>query len=172
MKTSVLPAQTITRRVQPCFALNARMSAMSCSARSFLFLPFLTFGPAQPLDVALIEHRRHRLHRFHLAAHLVEQRRLEHSGGAGRRVGVFLEDVPAAEDDVVQPGEIDELVDLRRTVVGALAEADGAHLRERADRLGEALADGEDAGDGGGADGAEADQEDAEFAGGRRDLYR
>ena len=49
MKTSVLPAHTITRRVQPCFSLKARMSAMSCSARSFLFLPFLTLGPLSRL---------------------------------------------------------------------------------------------------------------------------
>ena len=31
-----------------------------------LFLPFLTFGPLEPLDVALIEDRRHRLDRFEL----------------------------------------------------------------------------------------------------------
>ena len=46
--------------------------------------------------------------------------------------------------------------------VGALAEADGAHLGQRADGLGEVLPNGEDAGDEGGADGAQADQQDAE----------
>ena len=49
MKTSVLPDQTITSRSQPCFSLKARMSAISCSARSRLFLPFLTFGPSSRL---------------------------------------------------------------------------------------------------------------------------
>ena len=49
MKTSVLPVQIITRRSQPCLVLNARMSATTCSARSRLFLPFLTFGPSSRL---------------------------------------------------------------------------------------------------------------------------
>ena len=47
MKTSVLPTHSITSRSQPCFSLKARMSVMSCSARSFLFLPFLTLGPSR-----------------------------------------------------------------------------------------------------------------------------
>ena len=46
MNTSVLPTHSITSRSQPFFVLNARMSAMSCSARSRLFLPFLTLGPS------------------------------------------------------------------------------------------------------------------------------
>ncbi len=45
MNTSVLPVHTITRRSQLFLALKFRMSAMSCSARSRLFLPFFTFGP-------------------------------------------------------------------------------------------------------------------------------
>ena len=53
---------------------------------------------------------------------------------------------------------------------GPLAEADGAHLRQRADRLRQSLADGHHAGDGRGADGAEADQQHAEFAACRGDL--
>ena len=48
-------------------------------------------------------------------------------------------------------GERHELVDLRRARLGALAETDRAHLGQRADRLREALADGEHAGDGRGA---------------------
>ena len=49
MKTSVLPHQTITSRSSLLSALNVRMSAMTCSARSLLFLPFLTFGPSSRL---------------------------------------------------------------------------------------------------------------------------
>ena len=67
-------------------------------------------------------------------------------------------------------GERNEFVDLRRAVVGPLAEADRAHLRERSNRLGEAFADGDDAGDRGGADGAEADEQDAQLALGRCDF--
>ena len=48
-KISVLPHQTITSRSRLLSALNFRMSAMTCSARSFLFLPFLTFGPSSRL---------------------------------------------------------------------------------------------------------------------------
>ena len=71
-----------------------------------------------------------------------------------------------------RPASADEVLDLRRAVLGALAEPDRAHLRERADRLRQALADREDAGNGGGGDGAQADEQDAEFAGGGRDFYR
>ena len=53
---------------------------------------------------------------------------------------------------------------LRRPSVGALAEANRAHLGQRADGLRQALADGENAGDEGRADGAEADEQNAEFA--------
>ncbi len=89
--------------------------------------------------------------------------------GRGRRrsggvVDVAGEDVPAGEDDVVEVGEGDEVFDEGGAVVGALAEADGAHLGDGADGLGEAAADGFDAGDEGGGDGAHADGHDAKFA--------
>ena len=45
-KISVLPHQTITIRSRLLSDLNFRMSATTCSARSFLFFPFLTFGPS------------------------------------------------------------------------------------------------------------------------------
>ena len=60
-------------------------------------------------------------------------------------------------------GQRDDVADFRRTALGPLAEADRAHLRERADWLREAFANGEDAGDGGGADRAESDEQNAEF---------
>ncbi len=129
-----------------------------------LVLALLDVGAVEPLDVALVEHGRHRLHGLELAAHLFELRVLEHAGHAGRGVAVFLEDVPAAEHDVVEAGERHELVDLRRAVFGALAETNRAHLRQRADRLGQTLADGHHAGDGGGAHRPEANQENAQFA--------
>ena len=115
-KISVLPHQTMTRRSRLLSALNLRMSAMTCSARSFLFLPFLTFGPVEPLDVALIEHRRPRPDLLELGPDLVEQRRLEHAGGVRRRVAVVLEDVPAAEHEIVERGQRHDLADLRRPV--------------------------------------------------------
>ena len=46
MKISVEAAHTITRRSQPFSALNRRMSRRSCSARSRLLAPVLTFEPS------------------------------------------------------------------------------------------------------------------------------
>ena len=47
---------------------------------------------------------------------------------------------------------------------GALAEPDGAHLGQRADRQRQTLANGEHAGDGRGRDGAKADEQHAKLA--------
>ena len=54
--------------------------------------------------------------------------------------------------------------------LGALAQADRAHLGQRANGLRQPLADGHDAGDGGGADGPETDEQDSEFALRRGDV--
>ena len=70
------------------------------------------------------------------------------------------------------PASGHDVADLRRPAFGALAEADRAHLRERADRFGEPFANGEDAGDGRGADGAETDEQHAELAARRSDVNR
>ena len=51
----------------------------------------------------------------------------------GRLVGVVGEDVPSAELELVELRERHEVGDLGRALVGALAEADRPHLRERAD---------------------------------------
>ena len=172
MKTSVLPPHTITRREQPCFSLNAADVGNQLVGQVLLVLALLDVGAAQALHVALVEHRRHGLDGLELGAHLFEQRAVEHARRAGRRVAVFLEDVPAAEHQVVEPRQGHEILDFGRLALGALAKANRAHLGERTDGLGEALADGDDAGDGGGADGTEADQEDAEFTLSRSDTRR
>ena len=44
-KISVEPHQIMIRRLARDFFLKLRMSSRSCSARSILFLPFLTLGP-------------------------------------------------------------------------------------------------------------------------------
>ena len=82
----------------------------------------------------MIEDGLQRLDGAEPALHFVEQIALQHAGVARGGVHVVLEDVPAGEDEVVQAGERKELFDLGRAAVGALAQADGAHLRERADR--------------------------------------
>ena len=75
-KTSVLPHHTITSRSQSFSFLNRRMSSINWSARSFFVLPLLDVRSVEPLDVAAIEHGRHRLDRFELRLDLFEQTRL------------------------------------------------------------------------------------------------
>ena len=101
---------------------------------------------------------RNGLHRFELVA-------VENLGGLGGVVEIAAEDVPAGEDEVVEWGERGEVFDQGSVGVGALAEADGAHLGEGADGLGETLADGFDTGDEGGGDGSHAGDHDSEFSG-------
>jgi hypothetical protein len=89
----------------------------------------------QPLDVLLVEHRRHRLDRLEEVADrlqvlvAVENPRLQRRG-----VRVVRERVPGAEDQVVERGQRHEVADEGRPPLGAPAEPNGAHLGERADR--------------------------------------
>ena len=133
-----------------------------------LVLALLDVRAVEPLDVALIEHGRPRLDLFELGTHLVEQRRLDHARGPRRGVAVVLENVPAAEHEIVEPRERHDFADFRRAAFGPLAETDRAHLRQRSDGFGESFANSEHAGDRRRADGAEADEQDAEPAAGER----
>ena len=135
-----------------------------------LVLALLDVRPVQPLHVALVEHGRHGLDGFQLPAHLIELRRLQYARGAGRGVAVRLEDVPPTEDDVVEARQRHELVDLRRPPLGPLPQPDRPHLGERSDRLGQVLPDGHHTGDGRGAHGAEADEQNAQLALRRGDV--
>src|SRR5271157_320320 len=53
MKVSVDAHQIMTSRSAPLDCLKSRMSSRSCSARSILFLPFLTLGPSSFLTQRL-----------------------------------------------------------------------------------------------------------------------
>src|SRR3989442_12765562 len=66
---------------------------------------------------------------------------LEHAGLARRLVRRVREDVPAAEDQVVQFLEAQEFPDQRRAPPGALTQANGGELGEGADWPRTALAD-------------------------------
>jgi hypothetical protein len=118
----------------------------------------------KPLDVILVEDRRHRLNFRELRLELHEQFFFEHARVQRGFVSVFGENVPRAEDDVVQVGERDEVFDERRAALGALAEADRPHLRQAADGLGQAFFDRLDSGDERGRNGSESDEQNAEFA--------
>ncbi len=125
----------------------------------------------EPGGVALLERG---VHRTDVAQHLGDLldvlAALEHAGAGGGDVGVVGEHVPRAPDDVVERGERHEVLDQRAALVGALAEADRAHLRQAADRLAHAPLDQLHAGDEGGGDGPEADGEHAEAAGSGSDV--
>jgi hypothetical protein len=89
---------------------------------------------------------------------------LEDARGLRGFVAIGVEDVPAAKHDVIQLGDRDDVLDFRRPVVRALAQADVAHLRQRPNGTRQPLTDGEDAGDKRGADGAKAHQQHPEFS--------
>ncbi len=157
--TSVLPHQSSTRRSSLCVVLETADVLAQLLGELALVLALLDVRSVEPLHVAPIEHRRHRRDCLELGADLIEQRLLQHAGGLRRFVRVVLEDVPAAEHDVVERGERHEVLDERRATFGALAEANGSHLRQRADRLGEAASHGQHPGDRGRADGAHPDEQ-------------
>ena len=95
-----------------------------------LVLALLHVGAVELLDVVLVEDRLARLDRRQERLHLLQQRTLQHAGLAGCGVHVVFEDVPAGEDQVVQLGQRHKVLDLGRAAIGALAEANGAHLRQ------------------------------------------
>src|SRR5665213_2580068 len=135
-----------------------------------LVLALLDVRARQPLHVVLIEHGRPRPDLLELGPHLVEQRLFDDAGRLRGAVAVFLKDVPAAEYKVVEASQRHDLIDLRRAAFRPLAKADRAHLGQRADGGGQSFTNGEHAGNGGGADGAEADKQDSEFAACRSDI--
>ena len=137
-----------------------------------LVLALLDVRAVEALDVPLIEHRRPGTNLFELRTDLLEQRRLDDAGGLRGGVAVVFENVPPAEHEIVERGERHDLVDFRGASFGPLAETDGAHLRQRADRFGDSLANGKHAGNRRGADGAEADQQHAQLPTCGSDFYR
>jgi hypothetical protein len=159
----VLPHQTITSRTDIGDDLLGEV---------LLVLALLDVGPVEALHVALVEHRRPRTDLLELGPHLIEQSGLEDPRRLRGRVAILFEDVPAAKHQIIEARERDDIADLRRSRVGPLAQTERAHLRERPDRFGDPLADGDDAGDGRGADGPEADEENTELAAGRSDFDR
>src|SRR3989454_1774522 len=90
----------------------------------------------QPLHIVAIEGGRQRRDALEEVGDRLEMVRLEHAGFAGGGVGVIRDRVPGREGQVLQVREREEFLDLRRAVIGALAEADRPHLGERADRQG------------------------------------
>jgi hypothetical protein len=129
--------------------------------------------PLEPLDVLAVERRRHRGDPAQEVAHRVEVLvAVEHAGLDRGGVGVVGYRVPGAEHEVVERGEGNEVADQWGPVLGALAEPDRPHLRERADRVSAPAPDVLDPGDERRRDRPEADAEDPEPPFRRRDLGR
>ena len=124
----------------------------------------------QALDVGLLEHRGHG---FDAGKEILALRQVilgQHAGLARGLEGVVGKQIPAGEDDVVELGEGDEILDERRPVLGAFAQPDGSHLGQRADGLRKSATDGIDTGHEGGGDRAHPGREDSESSAGRFDL--
>ena len=143
---------------------NCSMSSMSACALSIFVPPCLHVRAVEALDVLGVEDRLHRLDGRERFLDLLEQAASRAPGVGRGLVGGVLEDVPAAEHQVVQAGQRHEVLDLWAAAVGALAEADGGHLGEGADRLAEPAFDGLDARDEGGGDSADTGDQHAQLA--------
>src|SRR5580700_7781331 len=101
----------------------------------FIF-SFFDVGTGKVFDVVLIESGLHGPDVLQEFLNLIEVFGFQDTGLGGGLIGVVGENIPAAENDVVEFGEWDELVNFRRAAFGAFAEANGAELRERADGCG------------------------------------
>ena len=147
------------------------MSARIASSIDRLSTEACTLRRVDVLDVGAVERCGHRPHVTQRVGDLLDvPARLEHAGSLRSHVRVVGKRVPRSEHDVVERGEWNEVADEWAAVVGAFAEADRVHQRQRADRLGESALDELDAGDQRRGDGAEPDGEDPETAVGWRDL--
>jgi len=107
------------------------------------------------LDVFRIEHCLHGLDGMQWLFQFFQKRRLQHLGVDRRFIRSVFKDVPTAENQIVQSREGDEILDHGGEVVGALSEADGGKLCERANRSGHASFDSFDTGDESGAHGTD-----------------
>ena len=131
MKISVEPHQIITMR--STWLLVAELADVFADAveHGALARAVLHVGTVEPLHVEGIERGRHRSHGAHRVADRFEVAAdVEHTGARGSGVRVVGEEVPRAEDDVVERGDGYEVADHRCALVGAFAEPDRRHLRQ------------------------------------------
>ena len=95
----------------------------------------------------------------------------EYSSAGGSHISVVGEYVPGTPFDVLEPGQGDKVLDQWATTLGALAEADRAHLGHRAKWLTHAAFGEFNAGDKGGGYGSETHHENAEASISRGNLW-
>ncbi len=125
---------------------------------------FFKIGAADVAYVVLIENCIHRMKFFQRLAQLLQKPTIEHRRIERGFVRAVFVNVPAAEFEVFELRQRDEILDQRRASLGALAETDGGELRQRSDRRAEAALDRLDSGDERRADRANAGKQHAELA--------
>ena len=125
----------------------------------------------QPAHVILVKNGLPRPQFLQFRAHGFQPRRLDDAGVHGGVIGIVGEEVPAAEDEIIQAGQWNEILDQGAVVFGAFAEADGSVLRQRADGPAQALLDQFDTRNQGRAHGAEARKQHAKLVSCRCDSH-
>src|SRR5229473_5049946 len=137
-----------------------------------LVLAFLNVGAVDQLHEIVVERGLHWLDGGKEGLHLFQVLGIQDACIRRGLVSVVLENVPAAKRKVRQFGKRNKFLDERRTSVRALAQANGAHLRERSHGLRFASADELDSCHEGRADSAQARKQYSEFSFGGRDFGR
>jgi hypothetical protein len=110
------------------------------------------------LDPGLLEYRRHGADRAEFFLDLGQERGLEDTCPGRSIKAILRKDIPASETEIIERRQRHVVANLWRVVVGALAQPDGSKLTQRADRLLQAAARGEDARDEGSCDRAKSGQ--------------
>ncbi len=131
---------------------------------------FFDVGAVQPANPVAGEDGLHGADGGQLLADGVEVFVVEDLGALGDLVGALAVEVPAAEHELVEVGERDEVANEGGAAFAAFAEADGAHLGEAAHGEAKTATNIEDARDKGVRDSAQPGQEDTELASGGLDL--
>ena len=99
-----------------------------------LRLTLLDVCSVQIFYIGLIERSLHRLDVLQKLLRFGQIFRVEDTCFRGRLVGIIRKHIPSAENEIVEFRERHEGLNFWHAIVGALPEADGAHLRQRTNR--------------------------------------
>ncbi len=133
-----------------------------------LGFPLLHVRAVNTRDVLVVEHGGHRLDAAQKIGDGLDVTLVQHSRLPGSSERVVGNRIPCAEDEVVQLGERNEILDERSALFGSLAKTDGRHLRQRSYRLGSTAPNAFDSSHECCGDCTEARRQYAKAAGGRR----
>ncbi len=131
----------------------------------------LDIGAVEPPHVVVVEDGRHGLDLLQFGRDRLDMGEpVEHAAFQRGFVGRVRDRIPGTEDQLINAGQRHEVANERHSALSPLAEANGAHLSERAGGLSEAAPDQLDAGDHCRRHGAEPHGQHAQLAGGRLDV--